>query len=611
MPHRRSNLEGLVFRLQFTPLRDDVRRIIDGFLDSLPAPPEQTEEDKTWRIALHRMDARHCSVEPGAEQGELMLTSGPPAADLQQFIDQSAVTRAPQNRRLRLAWWGLTKFRGEPTSPDPFPDLRQAYGEARALRDEPNPEPTALTALEVSGPVFVAAHLIRDHYAELNQDEISWCGTVVVREVVRKDAETTDHDRYSRNPFDGSRPAAAILPLVLQHSDGQGRSEVEACLAVAVTHSSQEVRDYAADGVRAWLWAVDSGLAKACVAGLIALAEAENKIRRKHRESNHFSRDDEEREVAAATREIRLRIQSRAIMDALETPQLDLATHDWPELLDALAMVPTNIGDPQLIGFFAATLAAGLQEAAMAEAWKARRHATHEFQYPFAALFARFLLAQPVAVATTIADTLASRIDASPKFLTLLLEELVNEEVRVESGPVFWTVWGKVASRVFEHGILRTGSRHLWRYSEVCKLVRVLLFADVRWKEGVKEWPALTAKRERVEWAASVVAGTRAGFGALVSLLNAVGGAFLPDAILWLGEAVDTAQGVDLLEESGVDYELEILLRKVAYTFGLEVRRRPALHRAVLRLLDKLVERGSHTGFRLRDFMLAPVPTER
>ena len=607
LPHRTSNLEQLVFRLQFTPLRDEVRHIIDRFRDSLPPPEDQTEDDKTWRIALHRMDARNFSVGAGEGQGQIVLTPTEPSPDLQRFIDKSAATLAPQNRRLRLAWWGRVKFRGEPPSPDPFPDWREAYAEAQALWGEPQTE-TESTALGMSDPVFVAAHLIRDRYAELNSTEAAWCRAIIVREVLQKDAETVRNDRYSRNSFDGSRPAAAVLPLLLQHGESQARSEIEACLAVAVTHSSEEVRDYVAEGVRTWLWVIDPSLAKACVGSLIALAGAENAIRRKHRRSEDYSRDTEEQELRAATRDIRLRIQSRQVAAVLTSPQIDLETHDWPELLDALAMVPPDTADADLIEHFATTLSATLREAEAAEAWKSGRQATHEFQYPFAALFARFLLARTATEATRFTQTLTACIDKSPRCLALLLEHIVREEVRVDSGATFWAVWSNIAAPVFGHGILRTGSRYLWRYSETCKLVRVLLFADVEWKKEVKEGLALTANRDRLEWAASTVAGTRAGFGAFVSLLNAVGGVFLPDAILWLGRAGESAKGVDLLEDSGVDFSLEILLRKVAYNFGADVRRRPELHRAVLELLDRLVERGSHTGFRLRDFMIAPVP---
>ncbi|MFD2274554.1 hypothetical protein ACFS07_35205 [Undibacterium arcticum] len=68
------------------------------------------------------------------------------------------------------------------------------------------------------------------------------------------------------------------------------------------------------------------------------------------------------------------------------------------------------------------------------------------------------------------------------------------------------------------------------------------------------------------------------------------------------------SQNRELLDDPNAAFQLEILLRKVCYEHGTNIRQRPALHRATLALLDQLVEHGSHTGFRLRDYIVAPLP---
>jgi hypothetical protein len=76
----------------------------------------------------------------------------------------------------------------------------------------------------------------------------------------------------------------------------------------------------------------------------------------------------------------------------------------------------------------------------------------------------------------------------------------------------------------------------------------------------------------------------------------------------WLAQLIEGSPGVSLLENQNTDFELEVLLRNVSYSSGTAVRQRPELHRNALLLLDKLVERGSHTAFRLRDYIVAPLP---
>jgi hypothetical protein len=608
LPHRKSNLEELAFRLQLTPIREKVWTILDRFLASLPCEDKQTEADKTWRIALHRMDARHFKAEEGKEPGQIILTPSEPPADLQNFINEGTEVRELFNRRMRLANWGMTHFRGESQENEAFSDWCEALAEAQALKDNEVAGVDA-TALDLAGPFFVAAYVIRDHFSELQPAEVAWCRRVLIAELIRKDADKSRDTRISRSAFEGSRPAALVLPLLLrQVQDDETSKQVEEALAIAVTHTSEEVRDYVAEGIRAWLWDIDPKLAKACVGGLVELAAAENRIRTSHRRDLDYSVEAVEREIEDATGKIRERILNRQTLDAFESLQIDLRKHDWPELLDALSMVKPDTDDADLKAFFMVNLEALLREAEAGETFRSTCQVSYEFQHPFANLFARFALARPTVEAVGLAAPLRDNIEKCPRFIAVLLESLPVEEDRVRSGAPFWTMWYSVAGPVFKHRLLRKGSRHVWRYSEMCKLVRILLFADVQWKKEVTEWEPATSNRDFFEFAASEVGNTPAGFGALVSLLNTVGQVFLPDAVNWLAQAIESSQGTNLLEDRNTDFELEVLLRNLCYSSGTVVRQRPELHRAVLMLLDKLVERGSHTAFRLRDYIVAPLP---
>ena len=197
--------------------------------------------------------------------------------------------------------------------------------------------------------------------------------------MLRKDAEKDFNTRSSKNPYDGSRPCAIVLPLLLKGAlDNQIRRRVEQCIAVAVTHASGEVRDYAAEGIRSWLWEIDPTFAKACVGGLCELANVENQIRQTKRRRKEYSREGEEGAILAATREIRGRIIKRETFTVLISPEVDLETHGWPELLDALNMIKPDVCDKDLCTFIMGCLTAALRDAEVAEAWKSNhRHRAH------------------------------------------------------------------------------------------------------------------------------------------------------------------------------------------------------------------------------------------
>ncbi len=178
---------------------------------------------------------------------------------------------------------------------------------------------------------------------------------------------------------------------------------------------------------------------------------------------------------------------------------------------------------------------------------------------------------------------------------------------KAPTNTAFWVIWQSVSKPVFAHTLLQS-SKHVWRYSELRNLVRILLFADISFKDGIREWLPMTTHKSFIEPAATTVGATKPGFGALLSLLNSVGQVFLPDAISWLVPAFDKPQNNGLLDEHSNAYQLEILLRKLCYQHGTTLRQRPALHQATLTLLDQLVAHGSHTGFRLRDYIVTPLP---
>jgi hypothetical protein len=252
------------------------------------------------------------------------------------------------------------------------------------------------TALDLAGQFFVAAYVIRDHFPDLQPAEVAWCRRVLIAELIRKDADKSRDTRISRSAFEGSRPAALVLPLLLRHvQDDETRNRVEEALAIVVTHTSEEVRDYVAEGIRVWLWDIDPGLAKACVGGLVELAAAKNRIRASHRRDLDYSVEAVEHEVEDATAEIRRRILNRQTLGVFESSQIDLRKHDWPELLDALSMVKPDTDDADLKTFFMANLEALLREAEAGETFRSTRQVSYEFQHAFANLFARFALARP------------------------------------------------------------------------------------------------------------------------------------------------------------------------------------------------------------------------
>src|SRR5690606_34106493 len=61
-PHRRDDLETAIANLQLGPLAPRVFEILDRHRAEMPPLEEQDEDDRIWRLALHRMDLRQYTV---------------------------------------------------------------------------------------------------------------------------------------------------------------------------------------------------------------------------------------------------------------------------------------------------------------------------------------------------------------------------------------------------------------------------------------------------------------------------------------------------------------------------------------------------------------------
>ena len=61
-PHRHHDLETAIANLQLGPFAARVHEILDRYRAEMPPVEEQDEDDRIWRLAVHRMDLRQYTV---------------------------------------------------------------------------------------------------------------------------------------------------------------------------------------------------------------------------------------------------------------------------------------------------------------------------------------------------------------------------------------------------------------------------------------------------------------------------------------------------------------------------------------------------------------------
>jgi hypothetical protein len=285
--------------------------------------------------------------------------------------------------------------------------------------------------------------------------------------------------------------------------------------------------------------------------------------------------------------------------------------HDYvdDDLFAAIALIRADETDPRYRGFFAAILNdifAAEEAERSREIGQDRDRIGHTFLYGFVSIFAKYHLHQNVeGEAADLLALVVNGIARAPEIAASLLQEIVVAELNRSAGERFWYIWSRCAEAAYTkaEGVK---SPHVVGYIEGRTLLRTVVFAQTPWSKAVKTWDELENHRDFVHEAFRRVGSDPRGFAALLRLLRTVGEFLLPDAVLDLDEACRKSNGANLLDEES-KYDLEMLLRDCVLSHGTVVRNRDALRRAILRLLDLLVDQGSSLAFQLRELIISPM----
>lgn len=610
LAHRRHDLEYLAIQLQTGPQRSRVREVLDNYERRLPPTDQQTEADKLWRLALLRMDLRKYEVKAQMEDGRKLIGPKQPDPEVQAVLDAHGPKQQAFENRMRLVSWGVAVFRRE-NNPQADPNKwREWLLEAQRIQAEldrdADSEDEIGRRMAAAGPAYVAAVLARDHWNDLNDQERGWVVAVIVGSVA-KDAESKDDlFRAAKNAMDASRPAALVLPALFNRGLGpEVERQLLGVLGLALTHASDEVTDYAVEGIGAYLWEADRNLALTCIAALVAAAALEQTAvsQQKARKLSWQATIDSSLEQAKQT--IRKAVLDRVALDEGQLSQLDFG--EWPGqralhyLLPIFARAPC---EAQSRAFFAKLAVA------LAIWWRAdldpdqRRTGRRHFQLEHlcAEKVARFALQLPMQTALKTCMPLLDAANDCPKESGQFLEKLIIAEDSVGSGATFWTLWQAYADSALK---ARWAGSLNDRHPRGTPLINAL-FLDVPWNKGVRSWQRMTGNEARLDRLFETLPPSGPVLVAFARFLSQVGEKSLPIAFVLVAAKLRQAGGRNVLLTSEAQYYLESLLRRWVLSKSGKLKELPGLRDSVLFILDELVQAGSSVAFRLRDDFVTP-----
>ena len=642
LPHRQHELEGAIMNLQLGSFAPRVHNIIDRFLAEMPPPENQSEDDRSWRLALHRMDLRHYSIDEDAP--EAPITSGSPDsyedngthiylkpgeadADLQEMMRQDASQLQSFNARSELQNWGLTVFRHEEgTAHDPA-QWRQKLQNARIVAHSGLHRMASLMdrihrffardriAVDVAsnkdvgdwgrdGPGFVAAVCVRDHWGEMSDDERDWCLNIICSEIERTGNRWDGHLRLQRNSMSADRPCAWVMPILLGKSISERqRARVRQAFVIALTHVTDEVRLCAASGIGQYLWTNDRDLVLRSVNAIATeaiIVQREINVDSKLVYSDRRDFDEIRRQAAPKVRQRFYKLEGVVDDAHLEfDPTWGYGVNANRQILVILGQAPN---EPTAIAAFA-RLAHTLLEWWNPTA-ENRQDRDYHLEAEVQGLLPEFLLQTPISAATQILQPILDSIDRHPREVPGLVFRLISVEDRQRNTLQFWSLWKQFAERVQGARWLAGLDEHSTGHEMISAL-----FLETFWNDNVRHWPSLEGNAHHIHRLFESLPLSSKVLGAYVSFLYQVGEKSLPDAFIRIAQRLQQADSSQLELEGNTVFCLETLLLRYVYRQPLKLKRKPKLREAVIILLDFLIENGSSSAFRLRDDFVTPIST--
>ena len=613
-PHRKRDLEYAITDLQLGSLMPRVHEILDRHRAEMPPPEEQDDNDRVWRLALHRMDLRQYTAEEGiaeaaidsedptspeASRRYIRFNPNEPEPDIREMLEQDGAWLQALNAGLGLLGWGRSVFGRKASNMYDPAQWKQRLLEAQAVGLDNGEEDD----LYRGGPGIVAAVCVRDHWEEMSDDERDWCIGVICSEVRRESDNWNEFARVQQ--FDGSadRPCAWVLPLLLGKSlSDMQRSRVRQMLVLALTHAIDEVRWYAVSGIGKYLWTIDRALALRCVNALATEAmlvqdeaDADSKRPRPDRYSHGRPINDIKAESASIVRKCFDSADKIAEDAHLKfDPTRGFGAEANPQVLGILGQAATEPTAIAAFERFAHTLVRW---------WDDDDRHRGISDPTLNKLLENFLLRTRIAEATRILQPILGAIDRHPREIRWLLQGLVSVEDSQPNTAQFWSLWKLFADRIRCGGWLEGLDDQRSSGTEMISAIFLRNF----WKEDVRHWQSLESNAHHVHALFEDLPPSSTVLDAYVRFLYDIGEQSLPDAFIHIADRLQEGDPQQMMRTGDTVFHLEVLLQRYVYGRPMELKRQRNLRESVLFLLDLLVENGSSAAFRMRDDFVTPI----
>ena len=607
--HRKDSLEHLALKYQLfrsegeseeevAERQKNIWKIFDKYYQELPDKSIETESNKTWRLYLARMDRRKMSPEVEEKDGRVLIKFNPEIdSELKKFSEDSVKESTAAMKYIPLKLWADYRFRREE---DNYQQYQQYENNQQLVITETkeiieglkNRKNENFSPIKQSIPAYTCSVLIRDFFDKLNKEDRECCKEVII-EFASIPLQTR---RCSYQISDGTKPSIMILPELIKHFP-KDKEEVKSLLLLLLVNPRREISTFAISGILHRLWKTNFDDAHAIFLGYLLLKPKYDELREEIRKENYHKNVYELSEVQVLEcfvekyeNELEKVGSNKIIYDELgNLEKLDLETLN--SAFELLALKTENEDHKKFLNIIFPVFSKKL--------FLDDDRVNYILKHRFLEKLAYFILNLTKKEIKTYLKPFVDNFSNSREMADFFLKFITVED-RLNKYEEFWTVWNAFYKKIVEickkQGSLRYIKEILHNYLLACPY----------WKEDVKEWHTLK-EREKLFFkkVAEDMGYHPSVLYSLSKILNDIGSNFIDDGISWISNMLqNNNQLISAGLETNTIYYIENIIRRYILTNRQKIKTSLQIKEQVIVILNFLVERGSITGYLLREDVL-------
>ncbi len=582
--------------------QQELWKVLDDYYSQLPDKDKETEEDKTWKLFLARMDKRKMKIKTKKVNKGIAIQFEPEVeSELQEYSEKSLAKSKEFIKYGSLKLWASYKIKND----EKYKEYKQyeenpklALKEVKEIINElKNNKLYEFQLFNRPIPAEVCSTLVKFHINELSRKEKKFCKDIILG-LASLPLETD----YQYQISDGVEYAISVLPILFKEFPKEKKTiKTILLLTLFDPHSIGMYAEFADFPTRAIkeLFSISFEDAQSLLFGYLYLKPKYESLRNQLLQENYEKGvyQLEEYKVIKLFIEkhkfdIKRVINNEINYEALnEIEEIDLYI-----LERAFQLIPEKINNElnkkiakRIINAFVPKILSDDRE----------NRIDYKVRHKFLEKYAYFVLNLPQEEIYKYLEPLIDNFNAS-ETIADLFEQFIYVEDVLNKYDNFWTIWESFKEKVFEI------CKEAKKYWYVDKIIKSYLFATVLWNENAKEWHSFKISNKMFFKEISQKIGhCPSTLYAIAKLLNGIGSLYSNDGIVWISNIIENNKNISKQKpKTNIIYYIENLIRKFIYKNREDIRKRINLKERILIILDFLVKEGSVVGFLLRKRIL-------